>query len=526
MRTCLSAGSGNDRWRCNEVAVACFPFAGVFATRNEGPLMTSFDLRSDAFAQAVIRIQRRAEKQELEERLSDSFVPTHVIRDLQTDQNQLVFGRRGVGKTHTLKVYIAKKVQEGFLCNYIDCTSFGSGIGGSASPREVGIVFFSKYVSTLADGLFGHVAMMEVPPTASQERLFDIVGELERAATPANSDEPFNYREIIRLVNLFAEVIGTPRIYLIIDEWAQIPLESQPYFAEFLKRSFFAAPRTTVKVGVVDYTYRLTDNVGGNIIGLEKSADIFSDVRMDRYFVWDQNAAFVEGFFAELLFNHLALGLNESVVCESTAKANAVRGTMFTQDKVFTELCRASEGNARDFLVIFGRAYADFMREAARERIGLPDVQRAAIEWYRQDKLASIETEPNLQGFLQYLIEDVIRDKKARAFMVPAGSIRHPLLRRLFAARILHPLDIEWAHPHRPGDRYCLVSIDYGTYASFKGIRNEPKEMLFLLESPDQGVSPEDLVPMGNDRRSIRRIVVTPDVLDKHWSPQTSRRLL
>ena len=76
-----------------------------------------FDIRSDALRTAVLRIQRRAERQELEEKLSACFVPTRVIDDLQNDQNQLVFGRRGVGKTHTLKVHLAKKVQEGFLCS-------------------------------------------------------------------------------------------------------------------------------------------------------------------------------------------------------------------------------------------------------------------------------------------------------------------------------------------------------------------------------------------------------------------------
>jgi hypothetical protein len=167
---------------------------------------------------------------------------------------------------------------------------------------------------------------------------------------------------------------------------------------------------------------------------------------------------------------------------------------------------------------MFGRAHADFRKQASRERIGLPDVQKAAISWYREDKLSNIASESGLEAFLQHLIDDVISKKKARAFMVPLQSVQHPLLRRLFSARVLHPLDVEWSHPDKPGERYNLVLIDYGTYATFKGTKNEPFENLFWKSDLPKHDLPDDLVPLKNDSRSIRRIVINSETLDRYWN--------
>ncbi len=480
----------------------------------------TFDVAATKFRNAVVNIQRRAEKQEFEEKLARSFVPTQVIEELQTDQNQLVFGRRGVGKTHTLKVFLASKVQEGFLCTYLDCTTFGSGLASDGSEKNTGVRFFSKFVYTLATNLLDHVIRLEKASEKLVDACIEILGQLQEASSPNLVGETFNYAEIVRLLRVFMVEIGTSRLFIIVDEWAQIPMVAQPFFAEFLKRSVFAAPKITLKIAVVDYAYKLTQEINGSIIGLEKSADIFSDVRMDSHFVWDEKNDSVEQFFAVLLYNHIALELDVSIEETDAAKAGAIKRDLFTQDRAFSELCRASEGNARDFLVMFGRAHSDFRKQTSRERVGLPDVQRAAINWYREDKLASIATEGGLEEFLQYLIDDVISKKRSRAFMVPATSVHHPLLRRLFAARLLHPLTIEWSHPDKPGERYNLVSIDYGTYASFKGTKNEPFEEVLWPEARASDVAlPPDLVPLKNDRRSIRRIVITPEVLDEYWRP-------
>ena len=87
--------------------------------------MVDFELRSDRFRKAVLDVERCAERQIYDDKLVRSFVPNRVLEELDSNQNQLLFGRRGVGKTHTLKAFLGKKVQSGVLCHYLDCTTFG-----------------------------------------------------------------------------------------------------------------------------------------------------------------------------------------------------------------------------------------------------------------------------------------------------------------------------------------------------------------------------------------------------------------
>ena len=67
--------------------------------------MPTIDLKSDGFRKAVLNTERCAERQIYDEKLVKCFVPNKVLEELDTHQNQLMFGRRGVGKTHRLQVY-------------------------------------------------------------------------------------------------------------------------------------------------------------------------------------------------------------------------------------------------------------------------------------------------------------------------------------------------------------------------------------------------------------------------------------
>lgn len=479
--------------------------------------MEGFDLRHDRFREAARNIQRRAERQEYDEKLTKCFVPNRVLEELDTDQNQLVFGRRGVGKTHTLKVFLSKKVNEGTLCHYVDCTTFGSAIGQNGATSNIAIRFFSKFICELSNLLLDDASLSETPTSRVQDDLQTLVEQLWEKSNPDSDSQTFDYQGINRILDSFLRIYQAKRLFVLLDEWAQIPVSAQPFFAEFLKRSFFANPSVSMKIAVVDYCYKMNERRGENTIGLEKSADIFSDIHMDKFFLWDEDNTFVERFFAELLYNHLALESNADLDISPEKKLRIVLDDLFTQRKVFAELCRASEGNARDFLVLFGRAHSEFRKQPTRQKIGIDEIHTASVSWYRSDKYSNIVTERYLEDFLDYLVTKVIRGRKSKTFMVHYRDTTHPLLERLFSSRILHPLNTEWSHPDTPGERYNLITMDYGTYASFKGTKNEPYEKyLFEIQESIPDDVKEDLVPL-DDRRSIRRIVVQRDDLERFW---------
>jgi len=236
---------------------------------------------------------------------------------------------------------------------------------------------------------------------------------------------------------------------------------------------------------------------------------------MDKFFVWDKDKQFVEDFFAEVLYNHLAMELGLPMELDPAEKTSVVLNEIFTQQKVLSEICRASEGNARDLLVLFGKAHSVFRQQTAHQHIGLDDVHRAAVELYRNDKYSNISSEKPLEEFLEHLVHVVIKEKRSRTFMVPYQARLHPILARLYSARLLHPLDVEWSHPHIPGERYSLVTMDFGTYVSFKGTTSEPEQLAFWAIN-DPKTKELDLVPV-DDRRSIRRIVVEHETLEEYW---------
>lgn len=102
--------------------------------------------------------------------------------------------------------------------------------------------------------------------------------------------------------------------------------------------------------------------------------------------------------------------------------------------------------------------------------------------------------------------------------MVSYQDARHPLLIRLLNLRLLHRMRTTWTHPDRPGEPYHVFTMDYGCYAELKGTRSEPNQEVFFFSSP---VEPkqvaQDVVPLA-DRRSIRRIIVSRDQIEKFYT--------
>src|ERR1019366_62965 len=53
----------------------------------------------------------------------------------------------------------------------------------------------------------------------------------------------------IKQINGFCNSV----LFLLIDEWSSLPLDVQPYLAEFLRRSFLPLPHVAVKIASLEY---------------------------------------------------------------------------------------------------------------------------------------------------------------------------------------------------------------------------------------------------------------------------------
>lgn len=476
-------------------------------------------LQSRGFAEAVVRINKRAERQLDPTKLVEIFVQTDLPLRCESTDHQLILGRRGTGKTHLLKYFQFKHQESGGVVHYSDCTALGSGLPSVSTDHvSMSCKYFAALLNDLGTALLDHAIRLEDPAPGVEERvLLNLAEGLVSFMTPTagGSTSVFNYRQITDTLKQVLHDLGINRLFIILDEWAQIPLAAQPFVAEFIKRAILPIQAVSVKLLAVNYQCKFSEHVDGNLVGMQRGADFTDVIDIDKYLVFDEHSAFVSEFFGQLLYNHLGAELGWDLSVPKYKKIGITK-RLFTQEAAFTELVRAAEGNCRDLICIFAKAYLEGYRQSqASKSISIPQVCSASSSWYTNEKEANIKTEPKSQRTLAYLLDRVLKGYKPRTFLVEVGKEEHPNLIRLLNERILHRLNEVYSHPDKPGLRYELFTLDHGAYVRFRGTVNEPRQEVFFETSEVEALGEEEqrsIVPF-DDRRSIRRIVFDPDSL-------------
>jgi len=240
------------------------------------------------------------------------------------------------------------------------------------------------------------------------------------------------------------------------------------------------------------------------MIGIELGADVAANVDLDEFMVFEQNEEQARSFFRGLLFKHITAG-HEGVLDPAVAaiktEAELIREG-FTDRRAFDELVRAAEGVPRDAINIASRAAL----RALSSKISVPDVRSAARAWFQNDKEAALRGRPEALPLLNWIIDRVIREKRARGFLVSQKSAGAPLLLALFDARVLHVVRKGYSAQDEPGERYDVYVIDYGAYVDLIHTKSEPLGILPLDATDKEGGGYVE-VPT-QDLRAIRRAVL------------------
>lgn len=87
---------------------------------------------------SILQLGKRAEKYSIDQ-LIQTFVdvgPLFTI--LNNKDHQILYGRRGTGKTHVLSYLASKKRDQGHCCINIDLRTIGS-TGGLYSDTSIGV---------------------------------------------------------------------------------------------------------------------------------------------------------------------------------------------------------------------------------------------------------------------------------------------------------------------------------------------------------------------------------------------------
>lgn len=473
----------------------------------------------DKFARAVATIRKRAEKQTDWNKLLETYVHTDLAYRASTSDSQLVLGRRGTGKTHMFRALQELLCSKGEVTYYIDCRTLGSGLVGLAEkPDQTATKYFRSLLNEIGTRMLDMAMRMEMPPSGVQQKVENAVYGLTTQMEPSQTEDSitptFNYRQITESLRSIIANLGVERLFIIMDEWAQIPTSVQPYVAEYIKRAIMTIPEVCIKLLALNYQCQLSKQSNEGIIGIQRGADIPDVLDFDSYLIYDENPDLVTGFFSEVLYNHLAVELLWDLKVTREEKAKRIVD-IFTQQKSFTELVRAAEGNCRDFLCIFTSAFWGYRQQVASKTITIPHIRDAASDWYDNEKYVNIRGETAPEKTLTFIMNRIIKGYKSRTFMVEASKAQSSVLTRLLNERMLHKLPGFYSHKDLPGERYELFNIDYGAYVRFKGTVNEPYQSAFpfMLDVPKLPTDEQKFMVPFDDKRSIRRIVFDPDTL-------------
>lgn len=506
---------------------------------------------------ALNLVPKRAEARQVEQ-LRDTFVDSGVAAAMEAVDHQVLYGRRGTGKTHAVRYLESEVLGQGDVAAYIDLRTVGSPEGllmsDAVDPTQRAARLLVDLMGQLHDSLLeaallndelvedsGFVARLDALGDAvttvrvegevevSQEgeestgstvtaRLGATVGPapgLTAEAGAHRSEEAraavretrrgaerfaLNFSQIARALRDLAAANTDRRFWVIFDEWSSVPPAIQPYLAEFLLRCLLPLERFTVKIAAIEqqshFRQRLED---GSTIGFELGADVAANIDLDEFMVFEQAEDRARAFFLGLLFKHLTLGVEGEGVDGLNAEDDLVR-IGFTDRRAFDELVRAAEGVPRDAINIAARAAL----RAGESRISVPNVRAAARAWFQTDKEAALRSREEALRLLNWVIDKVIKEKRARGFLVNQQSASAPLLLALFDARVLHLVRRGYSAQDEPGERYDVYVIDYGAYVDLVHTKYEPQGVLPAGEEEDASYVE---VPT-QDLRAIRRAVL------------------
>src|ERR1043165_572422 len=487
-------------------------------------------LHDELLMRAVSGILQRSERQQDLQKMVGSFVDPGIIAQISNPNNQIIYGRRGTGKTHVLRVLASQLIRDpSNAVLYLDARTLGSTSqfsDPSVPLKHRCLALFrdilGEIYNVLRDHIIAHPSNSSGAALEALEHLGRVMTEPVSQVTVAEitsrrldedsrqnliglsfgshtgpsltaktedgqaseEEKTTSYRaehqdKVIfpALHSLLQEVLkhAGARLHILIDEWSSIPMDVQPYLAEFAKRTFLPNPDVVVKIASLEYRSNFGERRSpSGMLGFELGSDISTSLDIDEYYVYDRNPDLVTEIFGHILFKHLKSELPARHL-ETNYEIYAGAGVaakFFSNEYVFKELVRASEGVVRDLINIFISSYFAAQRRG-KKYIDKPTIIEAARQWFEQDKAKNLDA--GLRAVLKKMIKEVVAEQRARSFFLPLELERHQTIQRLFDERVLHLTKRGATYQYTPGVRYNIYTLDYGTYVDLLSTDRAPQ---------------------------------------------------
>jgi hypothetical protein len=492
---------------------------------------------------------------------------------LEIPQHQIIFGRRGTGKTHAL-LYLAETMREtGDLVIFIDLRQVGSSGGLYGDPRlplvQRATQLLADILERIHEGLFAAAVEHDdnegefdgvlplLDPLLDSAAAVQVVGEVEHELAKEETDSltesssmtvdfikpslQLKFADGLReeakrsrrssikgherphvifgsLASSWKEIareLAPRNVWILLDEWTDLPRELQPILADLIGHALLPLPNVIVKIGALEgsavFETRFPD---GGSLGVDLGSEIPTVLVLDDYLsTGSEGSNRRDDFFKELLFRHLTV-LMQDLGYESHrfADPDELSRAIFADPRAFEEFVTAAEGVPRDGILILGQAAL----AAARSAIQVRNIRSAANHYFLQIKSPRLANQ-RVQRLLADLLDEVLGRRKSRTFVLRRDTdAQDSRIRDLFEARLIHLLRRGVTELGRPGRLYDVFSIDYGCY-----ITTLTEEYVALLRDPWSAVPSVTTVV---EPELVGAQIITLSKLGRQQRRRTARR--
>lgn len=454
------------------------------------------------------------------------YADKSVVSKLLNINNQIIYGRRGTGKSHLLlalqeRIYEEnEKTENKSLPIYIDLRKLLPLITQQDTNKvETAVLIYKQIIDYLINTLLDNLKyifeinefdsanyiekskrnkLKEILNKLNYEfdgRKFKKLGSIEfskeefqkiarsiklsgkpsilGSGQKQNKDKYnteyiryISFSDISNSLQELTNVIGNIKVFCLIDEWSELPLNLQPYISELLKRTFIAS-NYVLKIGAIPYRAKFREYIDNETkVGLEEGGDIFP-INLDNRYVFELDKIKTRNFYNELLYKHL-LEINPSLFDDIPEKQqNTFKEKLinhFFANQALSEILVASAGIPRDFIHLFINSYEN--RTSRNRRIVLKNVRNATSSWYGTDKKEEVEKDRTTKHLFEGIVNEIIIKKRKTHFLMPQTFSENKYIKKLVDLRVLHIRQKGISHKHIPEKMYDVYSIDYGSYTS------------------------------------------------------------
>ena len=320
-------------------------------------------IKDTLLVKAVAGILQRSEKQQDLQKLVGTFVDVGILPQIDNTNNQIIYGRRGTGKTHILKALASQlRTNSRNAVVYIDARTLGS-TNQFSDPdvplKQRCLALFRDICVEIHNTLLNFIVYQ---PSTETEAAFEALNDLSKATLEpvtryapetlvsrnldrtanqatagfsldleqgtgvkldksasnaaeiestssfrAQQEDKVIFPDLVHILNVVLHKADA-ELFILIDEWSSIPMDIQPFLAEFIRKGFLPSPQVIIKIASLEY--RSNFNIrqsSGDILGFELGADISTAVDIDDYYVYDRNARRITQAFSDMLYKHISV---------------------------------------------------------------------------------------------------------------------------------------------------------------------------------------------------------------------------